>query len=152
SQARQPLSGRKKTIFSIFVTSFCVGISFVFAELVVREKGHRPWLSPVPYVAIQPAGNYFRPDPVVGYLPRPGRTMIELPGQFSFSMTHLSNGLRITHSLDTYPSSSKKALWIFGCSFTHGWSLNDEQTYPWLIQQNFPEYDVVNFGVEAYST
>ncbi|HVS80572.1 MAG TPA: hypothetical protein VHE60_02430 [Pyrinomonadaceae bacterium] len=67
-------------------------------------------------------------------------------------MTHLSYGLRITHPLSTYPGKPKKEIWIFGCSLTHGWSLNDEQTYPWLVQEKLPGYEVVNFGVEAYST
>jgi hypothetical protein len=67
-------------------------------------------------------------------------------------MTHLSNGSRITHPLNTYSANSKQEIWIFGCSFTHGWSLNDEQTYPWLLQEQLPSYEIVNFGVDAYST
>src|SRR5207253_5679265 len=39
-----------------------------------------------------------------------------------------------------------------GCSFTEGWTLNDEETYPWLIQEQFKDYEVVNFGVGGFGT
>jgi hypothetical protein len=65
----------------------------------------------------------------------------------------LPTTLRITHSADGYETPrAKEEIWLFGCSFTHGWSLNDEQTYPWLLQERFPEYEVVNFGVSGYGT
>jgi hypothetical protein len=67
-------------------------------------------------------------------------------------MTHRSNGLRITHPLDTYPSTGKREIWIFGCSFTQGWTLEDNQTYPWLLQDRLKDYEVVNFGVAGYGT
>jgi hypothetical protein len=35
---------------------------------------------------------------------------------------------------------------------TYGLSLNDEETYPWLLQESLPEYDVVNFAVPGYGT
>lgn len=30
--------------------------------------------------------------------------------------------------------------------------MNDEVTYPWLLQEKFPDYEVVNFGVDGYGT
>jgi hypothetical protein len=44
------------------------------------------------------------------------------------------------------------SIGIFGCSFTHGWSVNDDETYPWLLQQQLPNCEVVNFGVGGYGT
>lgn len=68
-------------------------------------------------------------------------------------MTHLPNTLRITHPLATYNElRPKKEIWIFGCSLTYGWSLNNHETYPWLLQERFPEYEIVNFGVSGYGT
>jgi hypothetical protein len=72
---------------------------------------------------------------------------------YSFVVTHLQNTLRATQPIDNYSAADEKPeIWIFGCSFTHGWSLNDEETYPWLLQQRFPDYQIVNFGVSGYGT
>ena len=30
--------------------------------------------------------------------------------------------------------------------------MNDEETYPWLLHEKLPDYEVVNFGVDGYST
>lgn len=148
----RPLSRRKKFLFSLIICSFFITAFLSLAEVILRKEGFKPWIIPQPYVSLEPAGKYFLPDPKLGYLPRPGESKITLPGPYSFTTTHLSNGLRITHPLNTYAAKPKKEIWIFGCSFTHGWSLNDQQTYPWLLQEKLPGYEVVNFGVEGYST
>ncbi len=76
-----------------------------------------------------------------------------LNGAYVFTATNLANTLRITHPLATYPApDAKKEIWIFGDSVTYGWSVNDEETFPWLLQEKFPDYEVVNFGVQGYST
>lgn len=41
---------------------------------------------------------------------------------------------------------------MFGDSITYGWSVNDEESYPWLLHEKLPEYRVVNFGVGGYGT
>ena len=76
-----------------------------------------------------------------------------LGSKYSFSVTTLPNTLRITRPLDSYKEPERKQeIWIFGCSLTYGWSINDEKTYPWLLQERFPKYDVINFGVSGYGT
>lgn len=149
---RPRLSRRKKLLFALIVWSLCLVAFLALAEVIVRQKGLRPWTGDPRTTQMEPPGIYYRPHPTLGFLPRPGKTKITLPGPFSFTATHLPNGLRITHPLDTYPAAAKKEIWIFGCSFTHGWSLNDEQTYPWLLQEQLPGYEVVNFGGDGFST
>jgi hypothetical protein len=145
-----PLSRRKRFLFSL-IACFFFSIAFLsLAEVTLRVKGFRPWSQS--YVKMEPPGNYHVPAPAVGYLPRPGETRFTLSGPYSFKITTLSNGLRITHPLNTYSEKLRKEIWIFGCSFTQGWSVNDDQTYPWLLQEQLPKYEVVNFGVDAYST
>ena len=39
-----------------------------------------------------------------------------------------------------------------GCSFTFGQGLNDEDTWPWLVQERLPQYQVLNTGVGGYGT
>ena len=40
-------------------------------------------------------------------------------------------------------------IWIFGCSFTWGYPLDNEDTYPWLLQRRLPGFRVRNFGVQG---
>jgi hypothetical protein len=44
------------------------------------------------------------------------------------------------------------ALIATGCSFTFGLGLDDENTWPWLLQERIPDYHVINAGVNGYGT
>jgi len=123
------------------------------AELLARLTGIHPWAKADLQIHVTPGGRLFTPHPTRGYAQLPGAFVVTLPDGYSFTMTHLPSGLRITHPLATYTDTrSKPEIWIMGCSFTHGWSLNDQDTYPWLLQAQLPEYEVVNYGVEGYGT
>ncbi|MGQ0735030.1 MAG: hypothetical protein ACT4QD_15410 [Acidobacteriota bacterium] len=41
---------------------------------------------------------------------------------------------------------------MIGCSFTQGWALSDEETYPWKLQQRFPSLKFENYAAAGYST
>jgi hypothetical protein len=57
----------------------------------------------------------------------------------------------VTRALDRYDGThSNKEIWLFGDSFTYGWGVNDEESYPWLLQEEFRDYEIVNFGVSGY--
>ncbi len=116
-------------------------------------KGLHPWIvQPTDFVKVEPPGSYQTTHPTLGYITKGGEYTITLPGPYSFKTTYLANGLRITHPLNTYSEKRKKELWIFGCSYTQGWTLNDEETYPWLLREKLRDYEVVNFGVIGYGT
>ncbi len=119
----------------------------------MRFLGYQPWQVKEIRITVEPGGKFFATDPKLGYIHIPGTFKVTLPDDYSFRVTHLSNTLRVTHPLDTYDATTQKdEIWIFGCSFTHGWTLNDDETYPWLLQQQLPEYEIVNFGVSGYGT
>ena len=44
------------------------------------------------------------------------------------------------------------ALIAAGCSFTFGLGLDDDNTWPWLLQERLPDYHVINAGVNGYGT
>ena len=39
-----------------------------------------------------------------------------------------------------------------GCSFTFGLGVDDESTWPWLLQERLPDHQVINPGVRGYGT
>jgi hypothetical protein len=143
---------KKASLYVIYL--FILAVLFVAgSEVILRKLGVKPWRNDEVSVQVDPGGKFFRTDPTLGYSHIPGRFTVTLKSGYSFNVTHLPNTLRITHPIDSYKEPApKKEIWVFGCSFTHGWSSNDEETYPWLLQERFPEYDVINFGVSGYGT
>ena len=144
----------KTSIFRLITyLIFPIFLSATSAEIVLRVAGYKPWQIENVDVAVEPKGNFFTKDSELGYKHLPGKFKVTLNGNYSFNATHFNNSLRITHPLNTYNQFSKKPeIWIFGCSFTYGWSLNDSETYPWLLQEKLPKYEIVNFGVNGYGT
>jgi len=133
---------------------FLIILTFTFGEIALRIMGYKPWEVVESDIVVEPARKFSTKNPTLGYTNLPGKFKVTLGrSSYSFYVTHLSNNLRATHPLDTYNNKdSKGEIWIFGCSNTYGWGVNDEQTYPWLVQERFPRYEVVNFGVPGYGT
>jgi hypothetical protein len=145
-------SKRKKlALFALYPLTL-LAVFFLTAEVALRLKGFTPWRRPEVAVRVEPGGRFYQSHPTLGYTHLPGRYTVYF-WDTSFTASHLPNTLRVTHPLESYSTSpAKDEVWIFGCSFTYGWGLKDEETYPWLIQERFPEYEVVNFGVGGYGT
>jgi len=153
SSTTPPLTRRKKVILGLSSFLILTALLAVTAETVLRLRGFQPWQLSDASVKVTPGGKLYNLHPALGYVHIPGDFTVTLGDVYSFHMTHLPNTLRITHPLVTYNEPRpRKEIWIFGCSFTHGWSLNDHETYPWLLQERFPEYEIVNFGVGGYGT
>ncbi len=122
------------------------------AEGTLRWKGVRPWRVFPLGIEVRPGGHFFTSDSLLGYTHLPGQFQVTLHGRYRFTVRHLPNTLRATHPPESPRENQKPELWIMGCSFTYGWSVNDEQSYPWLLQAEFPQYEVVNYGVNGYGT
>lgn len=132
---------------------FLLVFFFASGEVIVRFKGARPWKVIPVDVTVKPRGKYVEKHPILGWVLIPGSFDITLKKSYRFNVTHLPNTLRITHPLNSYIDSiNKPEIWILGCSLTYGWSLNDDQTYPWILQKRFSNYEIVNFGVGGYGT
>jgi hypothetical protein len=145
------LPPRRKVMFiAITAALMALGVLLV-GEIVARLFGYKPYATPKLDIRVEPGGRFFALKPSGGYAQLPGEFNITLPDGWKFHVTHDTNGLRLTHSPRT-AAPRKPEMWIMGCSLTHGWSLNDEETYPWLVQEAMPAFEVVNGGVEGYGT
>ncbi|MFO7654014.1 MAG: SGNH/GDSL hydrolase family protein [Candidatus Krumholzibacteriia bacterium] len=118
---------------------------------MVRSRGIGPWRVHDVAVTVEPGGRLFAADSLLGYRHLPGTFQITLGDGYAFGVTHGPDGHRITGPRTGGPGE-RPGIWIFGCSFTHGWSVEDSETYPWLLQERFPSHEVVNFGASGYST
>ena len=152
---RGDATSRPTSTFAKNALILCVSLAFSLsiAEVALRAFGYKPWQPQPLDVSVQPGGKLFRVDPVLGYTNLPGQfTMTQATG-YTWTATHGPDTLRITEpaTSDTR-NDSREEIWIFGCSYTYGWSLNDDETYPWLLQEKLPERRIVNFGVGGYGT
>jgi hypothetical protein len=104
-------------------------------------------------IVIEPGGKYQKPDPELGFTPLPGRYHALFDHRYPWTLTNLPDTTRITKPLERYGlDPAKPGIWIFGCSFTQGWGLDDSGTLPWKVQERLPDHEVVNFGVGGYGT
>lgn len=129
-----------------------VAVGFGVGEWMARRQGHRPFGLAQLDIRVEPGGKLYQPHPDRGYHQVPGQFLITLPDGYQFQATHGSNGLRITHPLDSVQPRPRGELWIMGCSLTHGWGVNDADTYAWQVQAALPDYEVLNCGVGGYGT
>jgi hypothetical protein len=153
AEPRKP-SRRRKLLFLAVYGLFLVLLLAVVGEVAVRLMGFRPFRIQNVDIKVEPGGRFFTPHPRLGYTQLPGAFKVTLGDKYSFNATHGADTLRVTHPIptDAATGKAKPEIWIHGCSYTHGWSLNDSNTYPWLVQEKMPEYEVRNFGVNGYGT
>lgn len=97
--------------------------------------------------------NFQSADPVLGFRPKPEKTRIAsrvlYDGAIVYDVTYtsLESGWRVTPQ---FPEA-ETAVIFFGCSFTYGEGLNDEESIPYrvgeLLGGNFQTF---NFGFHGY--
>lgn len=143
--------GRRRLLAVAVFGTLALLLALGLLEGLARGLGHRPY-APVPVnLKVEPGARLFQAHPTLGYTHVPGAFTVTLPGGYAFRMTHDEHTLRITRPPGTVVTN-RPGLWVMGCSFVHGWSLNDEETMPWQLQKLLPEFEVFNFGVNGYGT
>lgn len=136
-------------LFAVAVLLATLGL----CEIIVRLLGEKPYVPVVFNIKVEPGGRFYQPHPSLGYQHLPGKFTLTLPDSYTFQVTHLKNTLRATHPEQPAAKlAGKPQMWIFGCSFTHGWGLNDSETFAWVLQEKYPDWEVVNLGVGGYAT
>ena len=128
------------------------GVGF---ELAARIAGHRPWRPIVRSVDLEPPGAFFRSHDKLGYAGRPGAFHVTLnpttSSSVSYRVTHDADGYRISEPPRAGPED-RPEVWLFGGSFTHGYGVDDDETYAWRLQQRFSGHRFRNYGMDAYGT
>ena len=123
-------------------------LMMVVLEAVLRVTKEPPWEPDLVSFRVEPGGRLYEDDPIIGYRLKPGRFTVYMADGFPVQTTHLPSYERATGGGEQPPG--RPEIWIFGCSYTYGWSVNDGETFPWLTQQALPSFRVRNFGVPGY--
>jgi hypothetical protein len=128
-----------------------VAFSLAVAEGVARLKGFEPWT----YHSIdQHEPDIFEYNPVLGWDAKIGN-YINPSYDPTTLPTHLSiirGAGRRTSKDQTHVHTNRPKMFFVGCSFTMGWAINDEDTFPWKVQARFPSHEVLNYGLAGYGT
>lgn len=128
-------------------------LGLVLLEGGLRLLGFAPWRPPDLDIRVEPGGKFFQAHPTLGYRHLPGAFSVTLPDGYSFRVTHGEDTLRVMRPAGaSLPPAGAPGIWIFGCSFTHGWTVNDAEDWPSRVQEALPGHDVVNFGADGYGT
>lgn len=137
---------RKKILFSL-LTLFISGlVTVALAEAILRVAGYTPnrntpkW----PNVPISK-----QPDPVLGWKQKPGRYVYP---PFVAGLSDIRITIAEDRTRTTGAGRSGEKLAIFGCSYTEGEHISDEETFAWKLQSRYPDKRVMNHGVAGYGT
>jgi len=148
-----------KTIFLVGYLVALFTIAVFLGEIIMRINGFPPMERDLGLLVVPRQAHMYNPDPDLGYTLVPNQTLTITHTRnmgtasappLTWSFTTSSLGHRMTHA-PTFQSSGKE-IWIFGCSFTFGWSVSDDESFPWLLQNDLPTYEVINFGTPGYGT
>ncbi len=146
-------SKRKAVLMNVLVFCLSLVIMLTLGEILVRKMGFKPWRPAKEKIKVSHGSHLVQIDPQLGYVTLKGNFEITLADGYVFTVTNRRNGERITKPAEGYESNEMlPQIWIFGCSFTFGWSLNDSQTYPWILQEKLPQKNIFNFGNIGYGT
>lgn len=143
-----PRFWRKRLAYPLYVLVFVL----LGAEITVRILGYTAWQPAEQSFSVEPDGSFFRPDSLLGYAGRAGRFSITLGDTLHYTVTHRADGFRITAPLTQVDTADRPEIWILGCSFTHGFGVNDADNYPWMLQADFPQYRIRNWAMDGYGT
>jgi hypothetical protein len=141
---------KKSAVFSLIAVLVSIGVLFVSGEVLLTFLGYRPWTY-FEFDADEPT--VYEPDAVLGWKNRQGTYHVPShgPDGKEFKVTFLASGARATEEHKNMGDERPKFI-IVGGSFTQGWRISDEETFPWKLQQQFPSLNVLNYGTGGYGT
>jgi len=95
-----------------------------------------------------------RADPMLGWSLNPGpleyeHSYVDEHGSVQYDVVYSVTGGQRRTSASLHPGP---VIVTAGCSFTFGHAVRDEDTWPWLLQEQLPSYNVVNTGDMGYGT
>jgi hypothetical protein len=153
AEAAAPSLRSPRATAGLALAALALALALGAAEWIARAQGFRPW-APDPVAAeVVPGGSLYVADPLLGFALRPGAYRVTLAGGLRFRATHDARGHRITRRVEQDDATaSGTEIWIFGDSFSYGWSVSDDESFPWLLQTAFPRHRVTNFAVGGYGT
>lgn len=121
----------------------------VILEVILRLTKEPPWQPDLVPFRVEPGGKLYEDDPILGFRLKPGCFDVFMANGACVRTSHLPEHERVTSPAGG--AAGRPEIWILGCSYTYGWSVSDEETYPWLAQSALPGFCIRNLGVPGYN-
>lgn len=120
-------------------------------ELVLRLLRYAPFQYHAYSVVAEPTPCLL-PDSIFGFALGAGKHQVRINDSLVYNCTHTPDSARIT-SLVAAKSQELPTIHIHGCSFTFGMGVNDEDSYPFLLQSLLDTIAIVsNQAVPGHGT
>ena len=120
-------------------------ITIILLEIGLRIFGFGSFELPEFSMISNPA-IHIKPDDQLGVHLVPGTYQVTLNKKLTYQATHLENGQRTCGE----SNFDGPLLAFYGCSFTYGTGVNDDEVYPHLLQQEFDSLRIENRAVPGY--
>ncbi|MCG2660978.1 MAG: hypothetical protein L6437_12125, partial [Kiritimatiellae bacterium] len=145
-------NNRRYWLWLVSLTIVCCGL--IVAAGVSYYYRYHSRLHFTPEITISPNRQFFLDDPILGYRNNPGTYTITITNRqvgksLAFKVVVDDQGYRTT-SPSPKVYEGKPEIWLFGCSYTWGWELNNPETFPWLLQARLVDYKINNYAVAGY--
>jgi len=135
---RDRSTGAKLVLFRVLLLTFSVGISLLFAELLLRIVAPQPpsWLA------------IYQPHPALPfYSMLPGARLHVDTGETNWTIATDDNGFRFNPDLQKKPHCT--TLWL-GDSYAFGHGLDYPETFVGNLDSRLPDVRVLNASVSGY--
>lgn len=121
--------------------------SLVLVELAVRLL--------IPQITEPHPRGFYTADAEIGFFPTPNQSYVQTTDEWNVQVTINAHGLRGAELGARKPD--ERRLLVLGDSFTFGHAVENDETYPKVIEQFFrsdsiPSISVINAGVDGYGT
>jgi hypothetical protein len=134
---------------SLSYIAFLFLVIVVVLELSLRLAGYQTFQLP---------DYHSYSDPKEALLPHPTKGIFLAPGSFEISIQNHGNlNYQLNHTPDSQRSTgyqkdsiAKPRVVFYGCSFTYGSAVSDKASYPFILQQKFPQLQIENRAVPSY--
>lgn len=139
---------KKRLVSGLKWTFLYTIITLALLEGLLWIMGYRPYSNEDYHVNAKP-GNPYVADNKLGIRLNPGTFELTLNKHVKFEATHTEQGTRYIPGTvnDTFEN-----VVFLGCSFTYGYGVNDNESFPALIQDERPEWNITNRAVVGYGT
>ena len=148
--------GLAATVSTSAITYPCIAVFTLLIPLTVAEGYYYHHIKQEVGIDVQRGGIFAKglaqPDANIGYAPVPGsvvssRSVRDGVQLYDVTYTINAQGRRVTPDAP----DADTAVLLFGCSFTLGEGLQDQQTLAWKLGEALgPRYQVFNFGLSGY--
>ncbi len=114
-------------------------LRFIMGDVPRNNLGLKQKNQPIPFVE----------DKEMGWKPKPGEYLFAPWSEEgkTTKLTILNDGSRLNDHEDY---KKKEKIIFIGGSLTQGQAVNDNETFPWLLQKKIKSYKIKNYGVGGY--